>query len=122
MRLEDYKKESLRNPRFREEYVKKDIKQKIASMVRESRIKRGLTQKELAERMNTKQASISRVENEKSLPSLEFLEKMAQALDTQLDPPHFSFLERKSETNETEFWPPEIEIFSSAGNLKKQRI
>lgn len=122
MRLEDYKKESLRKPRFREEYVKKDIKQKIAFMVRESRIKRGLTQKELAERMNTKQASISRVENEKSLPSLEFLEKMAQALDTQLDPPHFSFLERKSETNETEFWPPEIEIFSSAGNLKKQRI
>ena len=42
-----------------------------------SRKAAGLTQKQLAEKMGTKQANISRFENGNSNPSLEFLQKMA---------------------------------------------
>ena len=48
----------------------------------------GLTQKQLAEKMGTAQANISRFENGNSNPSLEFLQKMAACMGKTL---HVSF-------------------------------
>ena len=44
----------------------------------------GMTQKELAERMGTAQANISRFESGNYNPSLSFLQKMAESLGTSL--------------------------------------
>ena len=45
-----------------------------------SRKAAGLTQKQLAEKMGTKQANISRFENGNANPSLDFLQKMASCM------------------------------------------
>ena len=45
---------------------------------------RGLTQKELAQRLGTKQSSISRLESRKTMPNLRFLKQVADALDAEL--------------------------------------
>ncbi|QQG44479.1 MAG: helix-turn-helix transcriptional regulator [Candidatus Roizmanbacteria bacterium] len=41
-------------------------------------------QKKLAEKLNTKQSVISRVENAKTVPSLTFLKRLAKALNASL--------------------------------------
>lgn len=52
------------------------------------RIENGLTQKELAEKIGTKQSAISRLENGSYNPSLEFLTRVAHALGKEV---HISF-------------------------------
>lgn len=49
-----------------------------------ARLKKGLTQAEIARRMNTKQSVISRVENARTMPSLAFLKRLATVLDASL--------------------------------------
>ena len=49
------------------------------------RILRGLTQTELAERAGTKQPSIARLENGSYLPSISFLNRVANALDAKVE-------------------------------------
>ena len=89
--------ELLKNPAFREEWERNDVKMDIALMIDEARIKRGITQSQLAKKMRTKQAAISRAESGNYLPSLSFLERMAKALGTELIAPKFAFLEEKPE-------------------------
>jgi transcriptional regulator with XRE-family HTH domain len=48
------------------------------------RIEQGLTQKELAEKIGTRQSNISRIESGKYNPSLEFLKKVAKGLNKEL--------------------------------------
>jgi len=83
--LQDLKQELLKNPRFREEYYKKDEDFDIAQKVMRARIEMGLTQKELAKRIGTKQPSIARVESGAYTPSLKLLRAVANALDVNLD-------------------------------------
>ncbi|MEA3253734.1 MAG: helix-turn-helix transcriptional regulator [Chloroflexota bacterium] len=49
------------------------------------RLAKGLTQEELAKALNTKQASIARLESGNSLPSLSMVRKVAEALDAKLE-------------------------------------
>lgn len=84
MNLDEFKKELLKNPKFRKEYKKKDIAFEIGMKIFEERIKKGMTQAKLAKKIGTKQSSISRLENGKSLPSLRFLEKIAIILKMDL--------------------------------------
>ena len=44
-----------------------------------------LTQKELADKIGTRQSAISRLENDDYTPSVEFLDKVAKALDKKLE-------------------------------------
>lgn len=86
-----------------EEYIKKNKLEKvlnskdwrfdISMLITEARLHAGLTQKELAKRMKTKQPSIARVESGKMLPSLEFLDKLAKAIGTSLVAPSFAFMQ-----------------------------
>lgn len=50
----------------------------------EHRTKQGLTQADLAQRMGTKQSAISRFESGSYNPTIDFLYKVANALDTKL--------------------------------------
>ncbi|MFH5882439.1 MAG: helix-turn-helix domain-containing protein [Candidatus Izemoplasmataceae bacterium] len=49
------------------------------------RQKKNMSQNDLAEKMNTKQSNVSRMENAKSIPSLTILHRVAKALDCELE-------------------------------------
>lgn len=70
-----------------------DLAFEIGTMVAELRIHAGITQKELAKKLNTKQPSIARLENGSYLPSLSFLYKIAKSFNTYLIPPKFGLIE-----------------------------
>ena len=80
IRFEDWKAEQMRDPTFRAAVEALEPAYQIARM----RILRGLTQKQLAELVGTKQSSIARLESGNSQPSLSFLRRVVKALDAQL--------------------------------------
>ena len=84
MNWEEYKSNLLKNPEFKHEYDNLELEYQIARSVIIRRIKKGITQKQLAEKVHTNQSGISRLERGANLPSLKFLNKIAQALDSEL--------------------------------------
>lgn len=90
MNLKEYKNKLMQDPKFKKEYEKVDLAFEISKMIIELRIKKGITQKKLAELLGTKQPSIARAENGVMLPSLSFLDSIAKALGTYLLPPRFA--------------------------------
>lgn len=82
---DQFKEESLKNPKIREEYNRLQPEFALVGAILQARRKRGLTQKELAERIGSKQAVISRLESGKANPSLGFIKRLAQALDACLE-------------------------------------
>ncbi len=89
------------DPKFKRAYEaakkKDDLAMRVCFQIERARIKRGLTQEELAKKMKTKQPSIARAESGAALPSLAFLNKMARALGTRLIEPRFAFMYSISE-------------------------
>ena len=82
--FEKLKKKLMRNPAFRKEQEATRVEFESARAVIRARIEKGLTQKQLAEKLKTRQSVISRVENAKTVPSLSFLKRLAQVLDASL--------------------------------------
>lgn len=64
----------------------------VGSNIFAARTKKGWTQVQLAKRLKTLQPSIARLENGNSLPSLDFLIRIAKALGTGLIAPTFESL------------------------------
>jgi len=83
--FEEVKKLKLADPEFAKEYEALRPKYEAISLVIKNRLKKKMTQKDLADKIGTKQANISRFESGKTNPSLEFLNKLAQAFDKQVD-------------------------------------
>ena len=81
---EDLEKELLADPAVKKEYDKLAPRYAIISEIISARIKRGMTQRQIAEKMGTKQSAIARLESGNSNPSISFLEKLARALDYKL--------------------------------------
>ena len=84
MDYESYLAESRQDPEYREVADKLEPILDLADEVFELRMERGWTQAELAERVGTAQANISRLENGLANPTLDFLEKLSEAFGTQL--------------------------------------
>lgn len=83
-------KEQLLNDRAtKEAYESIDLCFEIGKMITDARIAKNMTQSTLAKKVGTKQPSIARIESGNSLPSLRFLDKIAEALGTRLLPPRF---------------------------------
>jgi ribosome-binding protein aMBF1 (putative translation factor) len=80
--LDDLKAQLGQNPEFVRGYEVLEPEHQVAQAVLGLRLQRGLSQAELAERAETKQASVSRVELAETVPSLTLLKKLAAALDT----------------------------------------
>ena len=78
------KKELLTNPKFKKLYEESQPEFEIAKAIIRARIDNKITQEELAKRMNTTQSVISRVERAGTTPSISFLKRLAQALNTTL--------------------------------------
>jgi len=78
------KKELLKDPEVAREYEKLRPRYELISQLIGARIKKGLTQAELAKKMGTKQSAIARIESGNANPSIAFLEKLTQALGSKL--------------------------------------
>lgn len=85
MNHKDIKDLLLQNPEVLSEYenlkVLYDIKREIVKL----RLAQGLSQKDLAARVGTRQSAISRLESGEYNPSVEFLSKVAHALGKELE-------------------------------------
>ena len=75
-----HKKQLFSDPEFVKVYKETVVEYEIAKALFDARTKRGLTQKELALKLKTKQSVISRVESAKTSPSLAFLKRLASVL------------------------------------------
>lgn len=84
MDFKTHKKQLLKDPEFRQIYEETELEFQIAKAIIEARINKGLSQKDLAEKLHTKQSVISRVENAKTTPSLSFLKRLAEVLNVSL--------------------------------------
>lgn len=67
------------------DFVAESLELEAGYQIARLRILRGLTQAQLAEMVGTRQPSIARLENGSSVPSLSFLERIAEALDATVE-------------------------------------
>jgi ribosome-binding protein aMBF1 (putative translation factor) len=81
---EDLKKELLKDPEFKKEYDALEVEYSIITQVIQKRLDKKMSQKQLAEKIGTKQSAISRLEGGNTNPSVAFLEKISKALGSKL--------------------------------------
>lgn len=81
----DYEKRILKNKHFLKAAKKVDYEYQLAKSLIELRLKRKLSQKALARKIGSKQPVISRIETASVKPSISLLERIADALDAQLE-------------------------------------
>ena len=74
----------LRDSAYREAYAELAPGFRIARALIEARTNAGLTQAQMAERMQTTQSVVARLESGRAHPSTRTLEKLAEATGTQL--------------------------------------
>jgi len=82
---ESHRRKLMKDPAVAKAYRNLQPEWEIIRKITEARIKKGITQKKLAEKMKTRQAAISRLETGNANPSLQFLKRLAQALDSRLE-------------------------------------
>ena len=80
----DYEKKLFKRKDFKKLAIKNEPKYQLVRSLIRARLKKKLSQKELAERVGTKQPVISRLENMESYPTLSLLERISHALETKL--------------------------------------
>lgn len=80
----NFKAQLLKDKAVKKAYDKLGPEFALVEMVIEQRLKRGLTQQELAKKIGTRQPVISRLERGTYNPSLKFLRRVAAALDAEL--------------------------------------
>lgn len=93
MKLKDFEKELLKNPKIKKELNKFDLAFEVGEMLIEARVLKGITQEKLAKMIKTHQSGIARAENGSHLPSLSFLQKIAHVLHTHIIL-RFAFMEK----------------------------
>lgn len=82
--FKDHLKELLKKPGFKKEWEDSEAEYQLACKLIEVRLKRNLSQRELAQKVHTSQAAISRIEAMRGNPSLSLLKRIAQALGTSI--------------------------------------
>ena len=82
--LEDHLKESLKDPEFRKAWEASEVEYQLSRQLIAERLKRKMTQGELAKKAKTTQAVISRIERMTSNVSIELLKRIAAAFGSRL--------------------------------------
>lgn len=80
-----WKKDKMKDPAFKAEYDRQQPEFAVIRAIIRARVNNGITQEELAKKMRTKQSVISRLESGRANPSVAFLKKLAQALNSHLE-------------------------------------
>lgn len=83
--FDKFLKESFKNPKIKLEYDRLQPEFALIEAVLKARKEKRFTQKDLAEKIGTKQSVISRLEKGHANPTVIFLRKLAQALHTNLE-------------------------------------
>jgi ribosome-binding protein aMBF1 (putative translation factor) len=82
--FEDVVAEWMKDPKFVKEWKKIEPEYKLASQIIGARLKQKMTQTELADKVGTGQAVISRLEGGNASPSIALLKRVSAALNTPL--------------------------------------
>lgn len=77
--LKEFMARSLKDPKVKREYDALAPEFEFSAELLQARLRAGLSQAELAERMGTSQSTIARLESGKTLPSTKTLLRFAQA-------------------------------------------
>ena len=80
----DLEKELLSDPKVKKEYDRLAPRYAVISQLISARLKKRMTQRDIAEKLGTKQSAIARLESGNVNPSLEFLQKIAQVMGYKL--------------------------------------
>ena len=83
-RISELHKKWLKEPDYRREYEALEEEFALASAMIAARARAGLTQEELAEKMQTSQSTIARLESGRAIPSGRTLARFARATGTRL--------------------------------------
>ena len=83
--FDSWKEKALKDPEFKREYDRQQPEFALIRAVLDARMKKGLTQEDLADKIGTKQSVISRLESGRANPSFAFLKKLAQAFNSKLE-------------------------------------
>ena len=83
--LDQYLKIQLKKPKFKKEWDKLSVQSQITRELISSRLQGKITQRELAKKAKTTQAVISRIENMTVSPSVNLLQRIANALNKNLE-------------------------------------
>ena len=83
--FDEFLKESLKDPKIKVEYDRLQPEFAVINAMIQARRKKGITQVDLARKMGTKQSVISRLESGRANPSIGFLKKLANLLQTTLE-------------------------------------
>ena len=84
-KISNLHKKWIKNPEYKKAYDESRVEFEIAQEVIEARMKRGLSQEELAVLMSTSQSAIARLESGAGLTSLRTLTKLAAATNTHIE-------------------------------------
>lgn len=82
--FEDHLKESLKDPEFKKEWEDSEAEYQLGRRLIEARLNKKMSQRDLAKKIGTSQAAISRIEGMDGNPSLALLKRIAKGLDTKL--------------------------------------
>lgn len=77
-------KKRLKNPQFKKAWKESEPEYLLACQIIEKRLKKKISQRLLAQKANTTQAVISRIESMNANPSLELLKKISKGLGSRL--------------------------------------
>ena len=83
-KVNDLHRKWIKSPEYRKAYEKLEPEFALARAVMNARVKAGLTQEQLAQRMETTQSVIARLESGRTRPSTQTLERLASATGTRL--------------------------------------
>ena len=83
--LNEYLKKQLKNPEFRKEWQKSEAAYQVTRALIEARIKKKISQRQLAKKAGTTQAVISRIENMSVSPSIGLLQRIAASIGKKLE-------------------------------------
>lgn len=78
------RKKLLKNKKIKQEYERLTPEYKVLDKIIALRVKNKITQKELAEKLETKQSAISRMEKGMGNPTIDFLNRLASVFGKKL--------------------------------------
>lgn len=81
----DFKRKSLKDPEIKREYDRLQPEFALIEAIIKARKDEEMTQKELADKIGTKQSVISRLETGHANPSVDFLKRLAQEFHSRLE-------------------------------------
>lgn len=84
MKYADYRRKLAHDPAYQEAEREIHLQLELADILLRARLAKGWTQTELARRVGSKQANISRLESGLGNPTLEFISRVAEMLGVEI--------------------------------------